>query len=368
MNILHVYRTYFPDTQGGLEEAIRQLCTGTTALGMQNRIFTLSRDCRPPIITFPEATVHRFPLTCEIASCGFSLRCLSGFQELVDWADIIHYQFPWPFADMLHFLARVRKPAVVTYQSDIVRQQGWSRLYRPLMARFLRSMDAIVATSPQYARTSPVLSAFREKVQIIPIGLDPAAVPEAAPRDLEWVRGRFGQGYFLFIGMLRYYKGLDILLDAAERLPYPLVIAGDGPLAESLRRQAAAQGLQHVHFLGHVDQSMKSALLQGATAIVFPSHLRSEAFGVTLLEGAMFAKPLICAEIGTGTTYINRHLETGLVVAPNDPVALADAMHRLATDHDVAARLGRGARDRYLSLFTAVRMAQAYQALYRQLL
>ena len=61
-------------------------------------------------------------------------------------------------------------------------------------------------------------------------------------------------------------------------------------------------------------------------AVLFPSHLRSEAFGISLLEGAMYGKPLISSEIGTGTTYINIDKETGLVVPPSDPIALREAM------------------------------------------
>ncbi len=62
MRILHVYRTYFPDTQGGLEEAIRQICINTGEHGVESRVFMLSSNPNPPIVKLPEAQVHRFPL------------------------------------------------------------------------------------------------------------------------------------------------------------------------------------------------------------------------------------------------------------------------------------------------------------------
>ena len=74
--------------------------------------------------------------------------------------------------------------------------------------------------------------------------------------------------------------------------------------------------------MGYLLEDDKVALINLCYAVVFPSHLRSEAFGISLLEGAMYGKPLISSEIGTGTSHINIDGETGLVVPPNDPVAL----------------------------------------------
>ncbi|WP_306308099.1 glycosyltransferase [Citrobacter youngae] len=108
----------------------------------------------------------------EIASTPFSLSCIKKFKELAKQADIIHYHYPFPFMDILHFLCRIKKPTVVSYHSDIVKQKFISRLYSPLMNRFLSSVDCIVAASPNYAKTSTVLQKFESKVKVIPYGLD----------------------------------------------------------------------------------------------------------------------------------------------------------------------------------------------------
>ena len=79
--------------------------------------------------------------------------------------------------DLAHFLSRVSKPTVVTYHSDIVRQKMLLRLYSPLKQRFLRSVDAIVATSPNYMASSPVLERYRDKTRIITYGLDKSIYP-----------------------------------------------------------------------------------------------------------------------------------------------------------------------------------------------
>ena len=165
MRVLHVYRTYFPDTQGGLEEAIRQICRSTAPHGVRNTVFTLSDRPRPAEIAFAEARVVRVRKAFEIASCGFATPAgIARFRREAQAHDLVHYHFPWPFADLLHLGCRARPRAVATYHSDIVRQRALGAIYRPLMDRFLAGLQCVVATSPQYARTSHVLARLGDKV------------------------------------------------------------------------------------------------------------------------------------------------------------------------------------------------------------
>ena len=120
-------------------------------------------------------------------------------------------------------------------------------------------------------------------------------------------------------------------------------------------------------FLGALDDADKVALLTLSYALSFPSHLRSEAFGISLLEGAMYGKPMISCEIGTGTTYINIDGDTGIVVPPSDPQALRAAMQRLWENPEMARQMGRRAEMRYHELFTAEKMATNYLSLYESL-
>jgi len=121
-------------------------------------------------------------------------------------------------------------------------------------------------------------------------------------------------------------------------------------------------------FLGRLPQEDKVALQMQCYCVLFPSHLRSEAFGISLLEGAMFGKPLISSEIGTGTTFINIAGETGLVVPPSDPLALRQAMQSLWNNPDMATQMGKRAEARYWELFTADKMVESYVDMYRQLI
>ena len=368
MKVLHVYRTYFPDTQGGVQETVRQISLGTSELGVSNRIFTPSAGPHPAVLHHPEGDVHRVKLNFEIASCGFCFTGIPEFKRCVQWADIVHYHFPWPFADALHFLANVRKPTLLTYHSDVIRQRALLALYSPLMKRFLQSARKIVCTSPNYLASSKVLNALGKPCSVIPIGLNRDSYPDVTESELDQFRQQHGEGFFLFVGLLRYYKGLHTLLDAAQLTPHKIVVVGAGPLEKELKQKMQKLGLSNVHFTGYIPDTSKMALIKLCRALVLPANLRSEAFGVSLLEGAMNGKPMISTEVGTGTSFVNIDAETGYVVPPENARLLADAMNRLAGDPEQAERLGQNALARFESMFTSRQMAEAYLDEYQQLL
>ena len=368
MKVLHFYKTYLPDTIGGAETVINQIARGTTSKGVTNKVLTLSPTIVDRVVEVDGHSVHRCRSNFEIASTPFSLSAFLRFRQMARDADLIHLHFPYPFADVLHLFSGVNKPTLLTYHSDILKQKHWLKIYGPLMHRFLSSVDQIVATSQNYVETSGVLQQYKHKTSVIPIGLDKDSYSAATPEKLDYWRERFGTRFFLFVGVLRYYKGLHILIEAARNSDYPILIVGAGPIETELKQQAAKLGVSNVHFVGLIPEEDKVALLELCYAAIFPSHLRSEAFGVSLLEGAMYGKPLISSEIGTGTTFINVDKETGIVVPPSDPTALRQAMDFLWNNPKEAAAMGKRAEARYLELFVGEKMTQAYMRLYKKLL
>ncbi|MDO8828403.1 glycosyltransferase family 4 protein [Methylophaga sp.] len=367
IRVLHFFKTYFPDSYGGIEQVINQIARGSAAHGIETHVLSLSKTKVERTITLNGHKVHRAKQDFYIASTGISFSVFLRFSQLAKQADVIHYHFPWPLMDMVHLLTRVNKPSVVTYHSDIVRQKRLMKFYQPLKNSFLSSVDRIVATSPNYLKSSDVLKRFKEKVEIIPIGIDKSLYPTPEiERVNEW-RHEVGDKFFLFVGVLRYYKGLHILIEAARTADYPIVIVGAGPVEMELKALADSFGLRNIYFAGRVSDADKVALLELSYAVVFPSHLRSEAFGISLLEGAMYGKPMISSEIGTGTTFINIDGETGIVVPPSDPAALSQAMSWLWDNPVAASQMGIKAEKRYWQLFTADEMVEKYAGLYRDL-
>ncbi|MBU6958470.1 glycosyltransferase family 4 protein [Pseudomonas sp. CVAP len=368
MKVLHFFKTYYPETLGGIEQVIFQLAEGCIKYGIQSEVLYLSQGGSARGVKVANHLSHRSKLDFQIASTGFSISAFKDFAQLAEEADLIHYHFPWPYMDIVHFASRVKKPTVVTYHSDIVKQRVLLKFYQPLMRRFLNDVDSIVASSPNYVESSSVLKAFKSKVSVIPFGLDKGTYPEPSAEKLKYWRSQLGERFFLFVGALRYYKGLNFLLDAAQETKYPVAILGAGPLEFELKEHARRLGINNVYFLGGLPDDDKCALLNLCYALVFPSHLRSEAFGISLLEGAMYGKPMISCEIGTGTTYINISDETGLVISPHDSEALAEAMRTLWENPTLAENMGRSAAARCEKVFSVDSMVSSYADLYRSLL
>ena len=373
MKILHIYRTYFPDPPGGLQEAIRQICLSTKALGVESKVFTLSPDPIPSILSRPEAEVVRAKSLWAPASCDLGgLDTLRKYNELSSWADVIHFHFPWPFADVLNLLIKTNKPKVMTYHSDIVRQKFLNKAYSPLMRYTMRSMDAVVATSPAYLETSPVLKfdVLADSLRMIPLGITDHSM-HVPSNDIseaflaKW--GLVGEPFALALGVLRYYKGLHNLLSGAKAVRSKIVIAGSGPQQDKLKTQASELGLKNLVFVGQVTEEDKAVLLRSCYTLVLPSHLRSEAFGMVLVEASMYSKPMVCCEIGSGTSYVNEDLVTGFVVPPDSPKSLSDALNKLIDDENLAKKMGQAARIRYEQNFSGEALGKSYSNLYREI-
>lgn len=365
INVLHFYKTFYPDSYGGVEQVIYQLVETGASHSISSEVLSISKRDVKGFEIINKCVSFKAKENFSIASTPFSIEAIGMFKKLAKKADIIHYHFPYPFMDMVHFISYVKKPSVVSYHSDILKQKTLLKFYKPLMYKFLSSVDIIVATSPNYCETSDVLRLFKDKVKIIPIGLNKKTYPIVGNSRLDYWKQIFKEPFYLFIGALRYYKGLHILLEAMPR--HPIVIVGAGSIEVNLKKQAKELGLDNIIFLGLQKDEDKVALLQLCFCVIFPSHLRTEAFGITLLEGAMFGKPLISSEIGTGTTYINIHQQTGLVVPPSDPSKLLEAMDFLWDNPDIALKYGIAAEKRFKQIFTADLMTQEYAKLYHSL-
>lgn len=374
MNVLHVYRTYFPDPPGGLQEAIRQICLATKKT-VDASVFALSPNPHPAELDLPEGRVIRArswwaPASCDLGSIG----SLKKFCEAARQADLLHFHFPWPFADLLSFLPCAKaKPKIITYHSDIIRQRSLLALYRPLMRLTLGAMDAVVATSPNYAATSEALKNYVTpgNLKIIPLGIADRAKASNTGISSSDILDRMKlreRGFVLALGVLRYYKGLHTLVRAAPLIDAPVIVAGSGPEREALERLATEVGAKNVVFTGQVTDLERDDLMRACSVFAFPSHLRSEAFGMALVEASMFSKPMICCEIGSGVSFVNQHDVTGLVIQPESPSHLADAANRLLLDQSLALRMGTAARERYTQLFSDEALGAAYVRLYTDVL
>ncbi len=199
----------------------------------------------------------------------------------------------------------------------------------------------------------------RERIAVVHPGVD----TEHYTPDPEGQR--FVPPRFVYIGRLRRYKGVDLVIQALalarrERPDLELAIAGSGDDRPRLERLAGDLGLgDAVQFLGFVDEPTKLALLRRAVANVFPSP--KEGWGITVMEAAACGTPSLASD-SPGLRDSVRDGSTGLLVPHGDPAALARAMLRLAGDAAEVDRLGAAARRHALahSWDAAARQVEAH--------
>lgn len=389
MHILQIYKDYHPII-GGIENHIRDLGEGLIARGHHVTVLATSLDRRTSVERPRRGlTVIKAARTFYAASTPLSLEMLRRARQ--QRPDLVHLHFPYPPGDLAAMLVPHRPPLVVTYHSDIVRQRGLLRAYRPLLEMTLRRARRIIATSPGYVASSPFLLRHAAKCAVVPLGIDAARFAYADERKVAELRERYSgktedqrpkteenhpssvsdlpssAPLLLFVGRLRYYKGLHVLLDAMPRIPARLLIGGTGPERGRLEARAARLGLaEQVRFLGDVPDDELPALLQAATVYVLPAHLRAEALGVALIEALASGLPCVSTELGTGTSYVNKHGETGLVVPPGDPAALAQAINTLLADPELCRRFGAAGQRRVANLFTRERMVAEVEQVYQE--
>jgi len=358
MRILHLYKAY-PPIKGGIENTVELLAEAQAAAGHDVTVLVSSGGPRPHTESLSGVRVIRAARLLELASTPLSPAL--PLHLLRRRADIAHVHSPFPPAEVANLLCGRARRTVITYHSDVVRQRRLLRLYAPLFRFVLRRADRIFPTSEPYLQRSPFLREVADRCQVIPLGirLAPFHAPDATQATrlrLEWSSSAEGASrpVVLFVGRLRAYKGLPYLLRAMCHLEANLAIVGDGPEYRSLRAEARALGVaDRVHFAGHLPDEELPAAYQAADVFALPSHLPSEAFGLVMVEAMASGLPVVCTELGTGTSVVNRHQETGLVVPPANPEALAAALHRLLTDEVLRRGLGRAGRRRAASEFSA---------------
>ena len=287
--------------------------------------------------------------------------------------DLVHLQFPAdPMAHLATSLLPASVPRIISWHSDIVRQERLLKLYRPFLDRLLRSTSAIIAATPAHLESSTQLGAARGRASfhVIPYGLDLARFRARPPLAGE-IRRRHGDRFLIFaLGRHVYYKGFEFLIRALAALPQAvLILGGQGPLTGRLVEVAREAGVaDRVDFAGRIPDTDLPAYYHACDVYCLPSVERAEAFGIVQVEAMASGKPVVCCELNNGVTWVNQDGVTGLVVPAADAVALAGALRRLAEDAGLRARLGAQARERALGTFTQEAMARATLDVYRRVL
>ena len=401
MRVLHIGK-YYPPFAGGMEHFLADLLPALKTQGIAAA--ALVHDEQPrrggqwptaehtktdPLTSGPSpargeggAPIYRAPCHGRLLYAPVSptfprwlARAIREFQP-----DILHLHLPNTSAFwVLAVPAARRLPWVIQWQADVVvtplnRWLGLAyRLYRPLEQRLLAASRAVIVASPPYLDASTALAPWRERCRIIPLGLDPNRIPEPDLAALARAEALWGNAGFrvLAVGRLTYYKGHDVLIQAATELENSRVlIVGAGERRERLEALIQSLGLaDRVGLPGFQPDANLNALLARCDVLCLPSLDRAEAFGVVLLEAMRFGKPVVVSDIpGSGTGWVVRQAGHGLLAPPDDPAKLAAALRELQADPAKRAALGQSGSVALRERFGIAPVAAAITALYQRIL
>lgn len=365
MRILHLGK-FYPPFSGGMETVLETLC----------RTEQRAHDSRALVMTKSHRTVHEVLDNVSVTRVGslLTIGAVSVTPTLPLWlsraqADLIVLHEPNPMALVAYYLARPSAPLVVWFHSEAIRPRWRYRLfYQPFLEFALRRATRIVVAAPAMLDV-PALAAHRAKCIVVPYGLDVEryqASPAIMARATSLREGARAP-ILLFAGRMVRYKGLEVLMRALPGLEVETVLVGDGPLRGSLETMAAELGIaDRVRFVGKVSDEELLAWYYASDAFVLPSISRQEAFGIVQLEAMLCGRPVVSTDVPTGVPWVNEHERTGLTVRHGDVAALRGALARLVCDPEFRQGLGRAARARVLSQFTAEHMCQGMLAVYEQ--
>jgi glycogen(starch) synthase len=311
-------------------------------------------------------SIHRFPFWTTLSDRDGVARLMLVRRQLTQLKrafapELVHIQGFDPTTLLFHLITRSACPSPFLF--TLINELSACGIGHEALRQVLCSADWVTG------KAAAVLTQARQLVpdivsrsSVIHNGLEefsllPEPLPLKNPR-------------LLCLGRLARQKGFDVALSAfaflAGRFPnVRLIIAGDGPERSQLERQAGELGLrQVVDFIGWVRPDKVPALINDATMVLMPS--RWEGLPSVALQASMMARPLVATPVG-GLSEVVVHRETGLLVAPEDPTGLAEAIVFLLEHGEAAVRMGYAGRRRVQDVFSWRQCVDAYDGLYRKL-
>lgn len=352
--ILHAYKVFHPDVDGGIPSAIATLCSSANPhynhAVLVARLKGFARTYRSNGV--PVEAVASFG---TLFSSPIAPTYPAAFLRSANASDIAVHHAPFPLTDLVAPWIAKRVSLIVYWHADIISYALLKRLFGYSIQRTLARADRIIVSDSSIIAGSNELQSVETKCSVIPYGANldfwaNCTEPERAAADL--LRRKHPR-MILAIGRLVPYKGFASLLRALVSTDGEAVIIGDGPLLGELKTLACELGVAgRVTFAGRLAPARVKAYLYAARALAFPSSTTAEAFGLVQLEAMATGLPVVNTSLPTAVPKIARHEIEGLTVRPNDPPSLARALQALLNDRVMADRLGQAGRARALSEYS----------------
>lgn len=306
---------------------------GLASKGHSVTVVTSSRGLRPGVYTetMGPLKVIRYPETRYLLEAPIMPRiALAALREDYDVLHV-HGMTPSVTEVAILFAKLRRKRVVLTYHNDAQSTfQGMmgamaGAIYSKLVIPVIGMVDHVISTTHSYAATSPVLRYLMRAVTVIPWGTD-----LARPRDGQDEQVKKEQKRVLFVGQLKEYKGVHVLLDSLAKLngsghSISIDIVGSGPSSDNLKTMARDLNIaERVRFWGTVSDETLAQFYRDCDVVTLPSVNRREAFGLVLLDAFAAGKRVVATNI-PGVKEVAL-LGDGYLASPNDPYSLSDCI------------------------------------------
>lgn len=231
----------------------------------------------------------------------------------------------------------------------------------------LRRANCVVFSSSSYFKSSKQIKKIDlfNKTKIIPYGLNKKYYSQIySNKNYLNIKKKYGKNFFLFIGTFRYYKNLYNLIHIFKQINKRLVIAGSGKDFKKLKAILKKNKSKNIKIINNLTEKTKISLIKLCKSVILPSNLRSEAFGIALVEGMMYQKPLISCDIGTGTSFVNLNNKTGYVSKPNNE-SIKKNILKMSKKKNLK-KFKYNLKKRFTEKFNSSYMAKQYYQVYKK--
>lgn len=364
MNPLSILHVIAPGEAGGLQSVVRLLAIGQRELGHAvcvAAILDLDSDgCQPYLRSLEDGGVEviRLPIPprAYLRERGRVAEVCRRYRPT-----IVHTHGYRPDVVDGSVARRLGVPTVTTVHGFC--GGGFkNRCYERVQRLTFRRFDAVVAVCRPLAESLVVSGVRRSRIHVVPNAYTTSAPTldrKTARQMLSIPEDQFALGW---VGRLSREKGADLFVDALARLadlPVAASVLGDGPERERLRTRAAALGLGD-RITWHAVVPEAASFFRAFDALVLSS--RTEGCPMVLFEAMAVRVPIVATEVG-GVPDVLSSTE-GLLVTPDDPTALAEAIREVHLDPAGGALRAEAARNRLLTEFQLRPWLDRYEAIY----
>jgi len=368
--VLHAYKVFPPDVDGGIPSAIATLCASTSHEFSNSILVARSQGLgrRYQADGTPVEAVTSFG---TFLSTPLAPSYPTAFLKRASSSDIVIHHAPFPLTDVIAPLLAKNVSLIVYWHADITTYPLLKKIVKPAILRTLDRADRIIVSDFSMIAASDLLPAFAAKCSAVPYGSDLSfwsSCTQAEEASATGLRQRHPR-MIVAIGRLVPYKGFASLLRALRNMAGEVVIIGEGPLRQDLGKLAHELGVSdRVTFKGRMEPGEIKAYLHAARVLAFPSITAAEAFGLVQLEAMASGLPIVNTALPTAVPKIARHDREALTVTPDDPDALSEALKSILEDESIATRLGQAGKARALSEYSRATYISRIEGIYSELI